>query len=67
MQQTDKAWLWYLWGSIILLCFTGFWLILDVHPVWAQDQTVNYTLADLRCKDSGRGLDREPFSSSLAV
>ena len=51
MQQTNKAWLWYLLGSITLMCFTGLWLILDVRPVWAQEQTVNYTLADLRYRD----------------
>lgn len=51
MEQTEKARLWHLLGSIILVCITVFWLILDVQPAWAQDQTVNYTLADLRYRD----------------
>jgi hypothetical protein len=38
-------------GILILLWLTGAWLIVGIHPAKAQDNTVNYTLSDLRYRD----------------
>lgn len=51
MKRRDLAPLGRILGILILLCFTGAWLIVGIHPAWAQDKTVNYTLSDLRYQD----------------
>ncbi|MEC4885380.1 MAG: pentapeptide repeat-containing protein [Scytonema sp. PMC 1070.18] len=51
MKQKMKTWLQSLVGVLVLLLLTGGLLLLDVSPVMAQANTVNYTLADLRYRD----------------
>lgn len=41
----------YLVGILILLGMTVLGVIREVHPTWAQDNTVNYTLTQLRYRD----------------
>ena len=36
---------------LLVLCLMGCWLLLGIQPAWAQDNTVNYTLANLRYQD----------------
>ncbi|GAA6615919.1 pentapeptide repeat-containing protein [Scytonema sp. NUACC26] len=46
-----KTWLKFVVGVLLLLLLTGCWLLLDISPAMAQENTVNYTLADLRYQD----------------
>lgn len=65
MKGRDKSWLRLLWGSITLLCFTGFWLILSVPNAWSQDNTVNYTLSELQYRDfSNKNLEGTSFAGA---
>lgn len=65
MKRTDKAWMRSLVGGIILLCFTGFCFILDVPMAWSQENTVNYTLTDLRFRDfSHQNLEGTSFAAA---
>ncbi|KAF3887486.1 MULTISPECIES: pentapeptide repeat-containing protein [Nostocales] len=51
MKRQVKGWLKFIVGVLLLLLLTGCWLLLDISPVIAQENTVNYTLADLRYQD----------------
>lgn len=51
MKRKVTAWLRSLLSVFLLVCLVGCLLTLNAPPVWAQDNTVNYTLADLRNRD----------------
>ncbi|NJP09293.1 MAG: pentapeptide repeat-containing protein [Leptolyngbyaceae cyanobacterium RU_5_1] len=65
MKQSDLPWLSRLLTGFILLCLTGFCLVLTVYPVWAQENMVNYTLTDLRYRDfSNQDLQGTSFAGA---
>lgn len=65
MKRTDRAPLGRILGILILLWLTGAWLIMGIHPAWAQDNTVNYTLSDLRYQDfSHKDLEGTSFAGA---
>jgi uncharacterized protein YjbI with pentapeptide repeats len=65
MHQSYKNWLNHLSRAILLLGLTGLLFVLAVSPVWAQDQAVNYTLADLRYRDfSNKNLEGTSFAGA---
>ncbi len=65
MKRKDKTWLRLLLAGFILLYSTGLCFILNIHPVWAQQNTVNYTLTDLRYRDfSNQNLEGTSFAGA---
>ncbi len=51
MKQKVTVWLRSLLSIFFVVSLAGSLLALSAIPVWAQDNTVNYTLADLRNRD----------------
>jgi uncharacterized protein YjbI with pentapeptide repeats len=65
MHQIHKHWLKSLWGAVLLLSLAGWLFGFAVDPAWAQDRTVNYTLADLRYRDfSDKNLEGTSFAGA---
>lgn len=63
--KRETAWLQHILRVTILLWFTGSWLFLAISPVWAQDNTVNYTLTELQHRDfSNKDLEGTSFANA---
>ncbi|WP_414585067.1 pentapeptide repeat-containing protein [Scytonema sp. PCC 10023] len=65
MMQKVKTWLHSICGALLLLWLTLGWLLVNTPAVLAQENTVNYTLADLRYQDfSNKDLHGTSFAGA---
>ena len=56
---------WRVLGLIALLLLASFWVLLDAHPVLAQDKTINYTYSELNNQDfSHKDLEKGVFAAA---
>ncbi len=60
-----KTLVWRLLGLIFLLALAVLWVLLDAHPAWAQDKSVNYTYSELENQDfSHKDLEGAVFAAA---
>lgn len=65
MNKQLKKILWRVFGLISLILLASFWVLLDAHPVLAQENTVNYTYTNLNQQDfSHRDLEKAVFAAA---
>ncbi|HAC65505.1 MAG TPA: hypothetical protein DCF68_18735 [Cyanothece sp. UBA12306] len=65
MKQKIKKLLRRVFGLIALVLLASFWVLLDAHPVLAQEKTVNYTFSELNNQDfSHKDLSRAVFAAA---
>jgi uncharacterized protein YjbI with pentapeptide repeats len=65
MMQKAKTWLHSICGALLLLWLTLGWLLSNTPAVLAQENTVNYTFADLRYQDfSNKDLHGTSFAGA---